>query len=506
MGYEVTAVADGMAALAAARSRPPDLVLSDVMMPLVDGFRVLRELRDDPSTASIPVILLSARAGEESHVEGLEAGADDYLVKPFSARELLARVSAHLELARVRRLAATRERELLAEAEDILESITDGFLALDRDWRLTYVNAEAERINRVRREEMLGRVYWELFPTYVGTRHEEEFRRAVLERVSVQFESHYEPWSCWFEVKAYPSKDGGLAVYFRDITERKHGLIMERLLAEASATVASSLDYKTNLKRVAELVVPTLADICVFDVVGRDGALQRVGWAHIPLGEASRFETIDRFVPGPSFANHPIVRALESGETELIAEVTEELLRVASVGAEHLRFLRVLQIASWMIVPLKAREKVLGVMTLCFLARSGRRYEEADRRVAEELARRAGLAVDNAGLYESARDARAEAEAASRMKDQFLATLSHELRTPLNAIVGWSRLLRSGRLDEEDVKQGLDAIDRNTKIQTQLIEDLLDISRIISGTLRLDIQQVSLPEVIDAALATVMLA
>ena len=92
------------------------------------------------------------------------------------------------------------------------------------------------------------------------------------------------------------------------------------------------------------------------------------------------------------------------------------------------------------------------------------------------------------------------------MKDQFLATLSHELRTPLNAIVGWSRLLRSGRLDEEDVKQGLDAIDRNTKIQTQLIEDLLDISRIISGTLRLDIQQVSLPEVIDAALATVMLA
>ena len=94
------------------------------------------------------------------------------------------------------------------------------------------------------------------------------------------------------------------------------------------------------------------------------------------------------------------------GETELIAEVTEELLRVASVGAEHLRFLRVLQIASWMIVPLKAREKVLGVMTLCFLARSGRRYEEADRRVAEELARCAGLAVDNAGLYESARHAR----------------------------------------------------------------------------------------------------
>ncbi len=90
------------------------------------------------------------------------------------------------------------------------------------------------------------------------------------------------------------------------------------------------------------------------------------------------------------------------------------------------------------------------------------------------------------------------------MKDQFLATLSHELRTPLNAIVGWSRLLQSGKLDEDDIQQGLDAIDRNAKIQTQLIEDLLDLSRIISGNLRLDIQQVNLAEVIDASMATVM--
>ena len=90
------------------------------------------------------------------------------------------------------------------------------------------------------------------------------------------------------------------------------------------------------------------------------------------------------------------------------------------------------------------------------------------------------------------------------MKDQFLATLSHELRTPLSAIVGWSRLLRSGKLDGDDVEQGLDAIDRNAKIQTQLIEDLLDLSRIISGTLRLDIQRVNLTEVIDAALATIL--
>ena len=101
-GWSVEAVPDGQAALEAARRSKPDLVLSDVMMPRLDGFGLLRELREDPSTRSVPIILLSARAGEESRVEGLDAGADDYLVKPFSARELIARVGAHLSLAELR--------------------------------------------------------------------------------------------------------------------------------------------------------------------------------------------------------------------------------------------------------------------------------------------------------------------------------------------------------------------------------------------------------------------
>ncbi|MET0399039.1 MAG: ATP-binding protein [Longimicrobiaceae bacterium] len=115
--WSVEVVADGAAALEAVRQRVPDLVLSDVMMPGLDGFELLRELRADPRTREIPVLLLSARAGEESRIEGMEAGADDYLVKPFSARELAAKVGAHLELARVRREAAERERKLREEAE-----------------------------------------------------------------------------------------------------------------------------------------------------------------------------------------------------------------------------------------------------------------------------------------------------------------------------------------------------------------------------------------------------
>src|SRR5262249_15616737 len=100
--YEVEAVADGHAALEAICLRRPNLVLSDVMMPNVDGFDLVQELRSNPATSTIPIILLSARAGKESRVEGLGAGADDYLVKPFSARELLARVSARLTIAQIR--------------------------------------------------------------------------------------------------------------------------------------------------------------------------------------------------------------------------------------------------------------------------------------------------------------------------------------------------------------------------------------------------------------------
>ena len=98
----------------------------------------------------------------------------------------------------------------------------------------------------------------------------------------------------------------------------------------------------------------------------------------------------------------------------------------------------------------------------------------------------------------------AAAEAANRMKDEFLATLSHELRTPLNAIVGWAQILRSGKVDAEDLEEGLAAIERNAQVQSQLVEDLLDISRISSGNLRLDVQRLKITEVIEAALAAVM--
>ena len=116
-GYEVLAVADGRAAVDAAQEALPDLILSDVMMPVLDGFGLIRALRTDDRTSEVPIILLSARAGEEASIEGIAAGADDYLVKPFSARELIARVEGAMRLARLRRETA----DALRHANEVLE-------------------------------------------------------------------------------------------------------------------------------------------------------------------------------------------------------------------------------------------------------------------------------------------------------------------------------------------------------------------------------------------------
>src|SRR5690606_24768589 len=135
-GYEVHAVSDGAAALSAAFERPPDIVLSDVMMPKLDGFELLRALRGDERTRGMPVMLLSARAGEEARVEGFESGADDYVVKPFSARELLSRVETQLRLAAIRRESETRFKSI-ADAAPAMLWITDTTQActyLSRSW------------------------------------------------------------------------------------------------------------------------------------------------------------------------------------------------------------------------------------------------------------------------------------------------------------------------------------------------------------------------------------
>ncbi|WP_243147618.1 response regulator, partial [Scytonema sp. UIC 10036] len=236
--YDVEAVEDGIAALSAIQQYLPDLVLTDVMMPRLDGFGLLQELRTNPQTRELPIILLSARAGEESRIEGLQAGADDYLTKPFSTRELLARIEASLKMAQIRKEAALREQALRLTAETaqkeaeataqrlshILESMSDAFVALDRDWRITYQNAAAEQINNNKpRSQVLGKTLWEEWPASVNSNFELQYQYAMAHQVPVHFEErYYSPpiYDVWLEVHAYPSTEG-LGIFYRNISDRK---------------------------------------------------------------------------------------------------------------------------------------------------------------------------------------------------------------------------------------------------------------------------------------------
>ncbi|HYC33111.1 MAG TPA: response regulator, partial [Gemmatimonadales bacterium] len=144
--WSVEAVGDGRAALERALSDPPELLLTDVMMPGLDGFQLLHALRSDPRTSQLPIILLSARAGEEARVDGLQAGADDYVVKPFSARELTARVGGALELARVRRAAAAALREREQQLETLVDDTPLGVYVVDDEFRIRIVNPAARPV------------------------------------------------------------------------------------------------------------------------------------------------------------------------------------------------------------------------------------------------------------------------------------------------------------------------------------------------------------------------
>jgi PAS domain S-box-containing protein len=229
--YSIELVADGVAALEAVRTRRADLLIADVMMPRLDGFGLLEALRSDESLRDTPVILLSARAGEESRIEGLEAGADDYLVKPFSSRELLARVGALLELTKLRREHEARLRLALA-------SIQDQFYMLDAQWRYTLVNSRVIETTGKSEAELIGHSIFELFPDLKGSHFARELAVAAQTQRPRRFEFDDPNLNRCFENAVYPAGDG-IAVLVTDITERKRS---EAAAAHLAAIVSSSDD------------------------------------------------------------------------------------------------------------------------------------------------------------------------------------------------------------------------------------------------------------------------
>jgi PAS domain S-box-containing protein len=628
--YRVVAVADGAAALRAAREQPFDLVLADVMMPRLDGFGLIAALRADPATSATPVILLSARAGEEARIEGMRAGADDYLVKPFSAKELLARVETRLEVAGLRREAVERERALRAEAqaarndiERVLNQLNDHYAAYDLDWRYVFVNAKAAEVLGLPVNQLIGNRIWDLFPDAVGNDYYRVLHQALAEQRDLVFEFFYAPFNRWFENRIYASPEG-VAVLGTDITERK---LAELNLAFLSG-ITEDLARLTNIDEVMQVVGAKLGthlhlSLCAFAVIDeaageatvthdwhRDELPSAVGTYRIADFVSDAFQESARagelFVVRDtgadprvgseqyaalgirSFVSVPlirdgrwrfmlnvydtVVRDWRDEEIALIREVTariwtrlerhraEAKLRESEARYRTLftsidqgfcvidvlfdgdepvdyRFVEINPTfekhtglrdaegntarqllpnleAKWFAIygaiartgkPMRFVDgsEVMGRWFDVYAFRIGDAPSDRVAILFSDITERKRAEQERERLLEREQELRRQAEEASRLKDEFLATVSHELRTPLTAFLGYAQMLQLRQRDEAYIARTVEKMVRSAKSQAQLIEDLLDVSRIVSGKLRLDPQPVDMRAVVRAALDTV---
>jgi len=284
-------------------------------------------------------------------------------------------------------------------------------------------------------------------------------------------------------------RDGQLAAQRADV----------EFLAQAGELLTSSLDYQSTLTRLTRLIVPRLADWCAVHVEGHP--LEAMPIAHVDAAKVAVLrEIFQRSTEPYGFPEVP-----GTNKARLVEAIPEGLLEATATTPEHLALLRDIGSRSWIIVPLRIQSSMFGSIILA-RSDSGRRYGASDVLLAEELARRAAVAIDNARLYESSQEERSRVEAATRAKDEFVAMVSHELRTPLSAIVGWVRLLRSGSLSAERREHALEVIERNANAQSQLVADLLDISRAISGKIRVNPSQVDLSNIVEIAVEDARLA
>jgi signal transduction histidine kinase len=288
----------------------------------------------------------------------------------------------------------------------------------------------------------------------------------------------------------------GAALRTADLHDhQRHSEEQALFIARAASALSASLDYQQTLKTVAQLAVPHIADWCAVHMVGRSGTIEFLAVAHVdPLRAALAEEYQRKYPPAPD-APTGLPNVIRTGESERLSHLTDEMIVASVTDTERLAAVRQLGVTSYMIVPLRTRQVVVGAITFVS-AESGRQYTEPDLRFAETVADRAAVAIDNAWAYE-------EARTANQLKDEFLATLSHELRTPLNAMVGYARMLRTGVVPPQRQAAAFEVIERNGATLAQMVEEILDVSRIVSGKLRLTLGPVSLPQLVADAVGTV---
>ncbi|MDP9430061.1 MAG: SpoIIE family protein phosphatase [Actinomycetota bacterium] len=310
----------------------------------------------------------------------------------------------------------TAERESSNRIRAALESLAIGYLAMDADWRITYVNARAERIAGRSREELVGRTLWEQFPAAVGTVFEERYRHAAESGEAVTFEAHYpEPLNIWVEVRAVP-ENGGVSLYFLDITDRRRmqeeaerTAARTALLAAVTEQLTATMDAERAVASLAQLVVPALADWCIVTLVDDEGpaggrqGLRDVGWAHADEAMRTTLGAYAQRRIATMREDAFLFRVLSTGRGVTVdSAATAAVQRVRVPGEVH-DLLAELAPESFVLLPLRGRSRTVGLLSLFNGAARGP-MTAPDRDTASEVAGRAGLALDNSRLYRQQRD------------------------------------------------------------------------------------------------------
>jgi PAS domain S-box-containing protein len=439
----------------------------------------------------------------------------------FAVTGMRARLAAEQAEARRQRVVedSTRTAQQLAA---IVESSDDCILSKDLNGIIASWNRGAERMFGYTPDEAIGQSILLIIPP---ERAAEE--TMVLERIRngqhVQMETvrrHKDGRDVHISLTVSPVRNAhgqivGASKIAHDITGRKRyeteltALYQEQrrqseaseaarrqsaFIAHVAETLSRSLDYEKTLTAVARLAVPEIADWCVVDIVDESGEIRRLAVTHVDPAKVEYARELRARFPAEQTAAGGVHEAVRTGRPVLVPSISPELLKQRIPDDERRRIVEALGLKSYMSVPIVSPGGVLGALTFVF-AESGRHYTEADLAFTQDLAGRAALAIDNALAYQ-------RADSANRVKDEFLATLSHELRTPLNAILGYAQMLNMGALREDGRARALAVLTRNADSLRQIIDDVLDVSRITSGKLRLAVRPVDLNDILHNAAAT----